>query len=344
MKILDFSTTNAQFADEIINVPDSNSVELIHSLFYNKTGKLVEIWTGPGGTGTQLTETTDYVIGGAYPDASLPTSIDPDVAYNNVSIVNATYHDTDLYVSYYPIADLITAEKWNNDIPAVFIDATGADYTFQKTRALRYNHLILTFTRDSSARTITLPDPTDSHWLGVKIEVRVVGSGSGNVTIEGPSGEDIELTNGDTVTSMEWDGVGTLRLVIGSGDYKIITTGAWDSGSVSDSGTDENRTFKKFTDGVLDCSVSQMTQYSSISTTGTTYQGIIVYRYTQDFVCALASTTSFVPIFSANIVGGGDLETYSVFAPSTTGFRVTAGAIQDYTTWLYSYTARGTWA
>jgi len=246
MKILDFSTSNAQFTDEIINVPDSNSVELIHSLFYNKTGKLVEIWTGPGGTGTQLTETTDYVVGGAYPDADLPSSIAPDVAYNNISIVNATYHDTDLYISYYPLGDLITAEKWNNDIPAVFIEATGADYTFQKTREMRYNHLVLTFTRDATARTITLPDPTDSHWTGVRITIHVVGGGSGNVTLQGPSSEDIILTEGSTVSNMEWDGAGTLGLVVDGGEYKIITNGIWDSGT-NPNGHWDKYTTKKIT-------------------------------------------------------------------------------------------------
>ena len=124
--ILDFSTSNAQITDEIINVSDSNPVTLEHDVFYNKTGKLVEIYTASGGGGTQLTEGTDYDVGGTYPDGSLPSSISPDVAYTTISITNATYHDTQLYVSYYPIGDLFQASRWNEEVrlrdPGYYVD------------------------------------------------------------------------------------------------------------------------------------------------------------------------------------------------------------------------------
>lgn len=137
-QILDFSTANSQISDEIINVSDSNPVNLGHSAFYNKTGKKVVISTAAGGGGTVLTETTDWTSGGAYTDSDLPVSITPDVAYSTIAIVNATYHDTDLYVSYYPLGDNINASLWNNqNIPPFFgagpYDISATDVTLDLT-------------------------------------------------------------------------------------------------------------------------------------------------------------------------------------------------------------------
>lgn len=123
-QIVDFSTSNSQVVDWLINVANSNAINLGNDLFYNKTGKLVVISTAAGGGGTVLTDTTDYTIGGAFADADLPASISPDVAYSTVSITNATYHSTKLFVSYYPIADLFRAGRWNTDtVPEGAIEA-----------------------------------------------------------------------------------------------------------------------------------------------------------------------------------------------------------------------------
>lgn len=116
MQIINYSTTHAQTVDDTINVANSNPVKLARDIFYNKTGKKPVISTGAGGTGTVLTETTDWTSGTIFPDGDLPSSISPDVAYQTISIVNATYHSTLLYLSYYPIADIINAERWNEDV------------------------------------------------------------------------------------------------------------------------------------------------------------------------------------------------------------------------------------
>ncbi len=107
MARLDWSTSNSQITDEIINVSSSVAFGLYHDIFYSKAAAPVVISTGAGGTGTVLTKTTDYTIGGALTDADLPTSIDPDVAYTTVAITNGTYHSTKLYTSYYPLGDFV---------------------------------------------------------------------------------------------------------------------------------------------------------------------------------------------------------------------------------------------
>jgi hypothetical protein len=243
MKIVNFSTTNAQIQDEIINVANSNPINLNHDLFYNKSGKLVVISTGAGGTGTVLVESTDYDIGDAFPDSSLPASISPDVAYTTVAIINASYHNIDLYVAYYPISDVISASRWNTDLTYQFL-ALSDDYTITD----EYSKLFITFTRQVSSKTITLPDATDERWAGNEIVIKVIGSGAGNVALATTSGQTI----GDiTASSWEWDGVGTLRIVSNGSNYDVLDNGIWDAGSVADSGSDKGREFIKFVTGEL---------------------------------------------------------------------------------------------
>jgi len=120
MNVLDFSTSNSQVADEIINVSDANPITLKHDTFYNKVGKAIVITTGPGGTGTTLVNpldgASDYTPGGAYTfPEPYNTTLAGDVGYTTIAITNAAYHSTDLYVSYYPIWDLLYASRWNNN-------------------------------------------------------------------------------------------------------------------------------------------------------------------------------------------------------------------------------------
>ena len=221
MKTLDFSISNSQIADEIINVANSNAINLLHDVFYNKAGKLMEIWTGAGGTGTQLTLTTDYTVGDAYTDGDLPTSIAPDVAYTTLSIVNAGYHSTDLYVSYYPIGDIINASRWNTDIPVQALTATAAAYTITSV----LNNVHLTFTRDGSARVITFPDATESDHTGQRIAIKVVGAGAGNVSLASVGGQTL---GGQTATDWDFDGTGTVIFVSDGVNWELDCNGIWD--------------------------------------------------------------------------------------------------------------------
>lgn len=131
MAKLNWSTSHTQITDEIINRSSSGAAGLMHDIFYNETSSLVEIWTGAGGTGTQLTVTNDYTIGGAVTE--FPANITdptPDTPYTTVAIVNASYLSTDLYVSYYPIADYVEAEDFTQlvngiDLPDQDISSTN---------------------------------------------------------------------------------------------------------------------------------------------------------------------------------------------------------------------------
>lgn len=229
MKVLDPSASHAEFIDEVINVPNSNAINVVHDVFFNSVARPFEIYTQAGEGGTRLVETTDYVIGNAYTGAETVALVAPETPYQTVSIVNATYHNTDLYLRYYPIVDLGNSEKWNNDIPWLEISATD-DFTFQKRREYRYNKLFLTFTRQATTKTITLPDPTDDFWRGVEIAINIEGSGAGNVTTQGPNSDVIHGPGNEwNATSLTHNGVGTIIIKPNGTDFDVISTGIWDS-------------------------------------------------------------------------------------------------------------------
>lgn len=192
MIFLDFSETNSQITDEIVNVPDSNPVGLVHSLLYNKAGKLVVISTAAGGGGTVLTDVTDYVIGGIYSDGLLPSSISPDVAYSTISIVNATYHNTVLYVSYYPITDLFSAAAINDNIGDGFNSPAGATKYYA-------NEVVKTMFWTVGASDVDLDLPAAANIPGGELVIIRVDSGAGIGSIV-PDGS--ETINGEASVNM----------------------------------------------------------------------------------------------------------------------------------------------
>jgi hypothetical protein len=216
MSLLDFSTSNTQTVDEIINVADANPVNLSHDIIYNKAGKLVSIWTGAGSTGTELTDGSDYDIGDVFPDGSLPVSISPDVAYTTVAVTNATYQGVALYVSYYPVGDIISAARWNSmsPVPTPPYDISAA------------NTVITLPTITGYAQKYTY------FWTG--------GDGSNTLSLA--------VTDGATVGGLSagtWLGEGT-------GHIKVISDGTnWQVSEYEDSGSNGVEKWYKYGDGTL---------------------------------------------------------------------------------------------
>lgn len=225
MQVLDFSTANSQISDEVINVANSNPIGLDHDVFYNKIGKLVVIRTAAGGGGTLLVETTDYALGSAFPDGDFPTSISPDVGYQTVAITNATYHSTPLYVSYYPIMDIIEAED-HNDLDARLPNVGS----FTVSEVISDTELLNTLVFDLSASgsiTCTMPDAT----IRTNEEFTVFGSG-GDITTN--------LLTMATVSSQTIGGLSASSWKIeGTGLLKVISNGThWEVLSFTDYGGD----------------------------------------------------------------------------------------------------------
>ena len=100
MARLNVLLTGYDITDEIIERTSSTALALGHDTIRGTAD--LEIWTGAGGTGTQLALTTDYTVSDE--DADLSTEAGVSI-YTKLAIVNGTYHNVDLYVTYKTIGD-----------------------------------------------------------------------------------------------------------------------------------------------------------------------------------------------------------------------------------------------
>lgn len=98
-----------QIDDEIINRTNSDAIALAHDTILDDAS--IELWTGAGGTGTQLTEGVDFTLNDL--DSDLTTEAGADI-YLTLAIINGTYHSTDIYVSYKTVGDFNDAADVNN--------------------------------------------------------------------------------------------------------------------------------------------------------------------------------------------------------------------------------------
>lgn len=172
--------------------------------------------------------------------------------------------------------------------------------------------VFLTFTRDATARTITLSTVT-----GQSQKIKVVGAGAGNVTLQGPSSQNIQLTDGTTVTSLTWDGQGIIEVMYNGSTYDIVSTGAWDS-KVSG-----NTSWEKYTSGIgfyaertIDFSTTTSASDFFGSTSGTSYYDDVTVSFDFDLNQILCSNLTSVSA-STSIA-------YSVTAISTTSYTLRA--------------------
>ena len=100
MPRLDVLLTGYDIPDEIIERTSSTALALGHDTIRGTAD--LEIWTGAGGTGTQLALTTDYTVSDEDTDLSTESGVS---IYTKLAIVNGTYHNVDLYVTYKTIGD-----------------------------------------------------------------------------------------------------------------------------------------------------------------------------------------------------------------------------------------------
>ena len=94
--------------DELWSDVGAGVLLLGHDAFFGNSE--MEIYTGPGKTGTKLTETTDYVL--LNEDADLTARAGAAV-YTAIQIVNATYQSGALYFTYKAIADYAAIDDIN---------------------------------------------------------------------------------------------------------------------------------------------------------------------------------------------------------------------------------------
>jgi microcystin-dependent protein len=91
----DYTSAVTNSAEITFNVPDSDTNPVIDFERRLFTQSSLQIWTGTGGTGTQLTFGVDYQVTGLNEYATSKAGVN---VYTGISILNATYYDTDLYI------------------------------------------------------------------------------------------------------------------------------------------------------------------------------------------------------------------------------------------------------
>lgn len=223
-----------------------------------------------------------------------------------------------------------------------FESSSGLNYSFgDLTQDFSNSTILLTFTRGASNNVITLPDPTDTFWVGKKIVIQVIGSGSGNVTVLGPSSENIELTEGSTVTSMVWNGAGTLILSPDGAGFKVLNTGVWDEAELSD------YTVSRSTNGEME--IRGFFEEVSVSSSSTTQGGTTLYRDNSTLTSEVYPIT-FVgdpPVcsltFKTESAGVGIYYGAVSFDTNNTQYIIIPWAFEEFDEFTYGITAVGKW-
>ena len=102
-------------------------------------------------------------------------------------------------------------------------------------------HQLVLFTRQGTDKTITMPDATKVS-VGCMVMVRVSGSGTGDVLYATVGSQTLD---GELASVWEHNGTGTIVWMSDGSNWIPVSTGVWDSGDVSDSGDNINRSFRK---------------------------------------------------------------------------------------------------
>jgi hypothetical protein len=100
MARLNVLLTGYEITDYLFKRTSSAALALDHDTIRGTAD--LEIWTGAGGTGTQLALTTDYTVSDEDTDLSTEAGIS---IYTKIAVINGTYHNVALYVSYKTIGD-----------------------------------------------------------------------------------------------------------------------------------------------------------------------------------------------------------------------------------------------
>lgn len=105
---INLTLTGHPVADEKWSNVGAGVLLLGHDAFFGNND--MEIYTGPGKTGTKLTETTDYVLLNEDTDLSDKAG---QAVYTAIQIVNATYQSGELYFTYKAVADYAAIDDIN---------------------------------------------------------------------------------------------------------------------------------------------------------------------------------------------------------------------------------------
>lgn len=188
MARLDKVLAGTQITDEYTYRTGSTALGLLHDAFLAST---VVVRTEAGGGGTLLELTTDYTLSAE--DSRLTTEAGATV-YTKLAVVNGTYQNADLYVSYKCVGDYaktadINASIWPGKIdmtatvtaPAGWLLCDGAAYS-RLAYADLFSAIGTTWGVGDGSTTFNVPDFREASPYGAGTFSVVTGTTHGAIT------------------------------------------------------------------------------------------------------------------------------------------------------------------
>jgi hypothetical protein len=187
---LNENLSGTQITDELFRRSSVTAARLAHDTIRANT---FTIRTESGGGGTLLVLNTDYTLGGIDPRLTIDAEVN---VFTTVAIINATYHNVDLYATYLTVGDYAKA---GDSVPNNFIvEPVTGNHTATAPTA----HGRTTVIVDATTATITIPDGVP---VGGEVLVKKIASTQGTITIA-RTGSDVFTRASLTSVTLNADG------------------------------------------------------------------------------------------------------------------------------------------
>jgi hypothetical protein len=178
MARLDILLTGTQITDEYLYRTGSTAAALLHDTFLAST---IVVRTAAGGGGTLLTLTTDYTLSAT--DTRLTTDAGATVQ-TKIAIVNGTYQNTALYVSYKTVGDYARSSDINNRGRKIGLEAyyVSSDLIRVRAGSLEVNDVMVVKTAATDFTTGATNFPGAGAWVFFCMDT------AGTITLETATG------------------------------------------------------------------------------------------------------------------------------------------------------------
>lgn len=178
MARLDKVLAGTQITDELTYRTGSTALGLLHDAFLAST---VVVRTAAGGGGTLLTLTTDYTL--SVEDTALTAEAGATV-YTKLAIVNGTYQNTNLYISYKCVTDYNRASDINNRGRKIGLEAyyVSSDLIRVRPGSLEVNDVMVVKTANTDFTTGATNFPGAGAWVFICSDI------AGNISLETATG------------------------------------------------------------------------------------------------------------------------------------------------------------
>ena len=226
---LNKNISGTQITDELFQRSSVTAARLNHDTIRANT---FAIRTESGGGGTLLVLNTDYTLGGI--DSRLTTEAGVNV-FTTVAIINATYHNVDLYATYLTVGDY--AEAGDSLPNNVKIESVTGNHTVTAPESYGITTVIV----NATTATITIPENVP---VGGKIHIRKLSAYDTTNTNK----IDIVFSGGEVCTPEQ---LASIEIYGNGGNWLIekVTATRWEIVSGWDGGVNTDGGWERLSNG-----------------------------------------------------------------------------------------------